>query len=573
MGKDQLPTIPQMARLIQQLFLFMGMDEAQIAHIVIRFKPVLYKPDKVILAQGQPGSAFYIVYKGRVRVDSIEKDDERFLGILGPGEYFGEEALLYNSTQNATVTTLETTILLEMDRDLFALTLLEFPLIKKFLTISAESRHIAKRQDFDWLNDDEVVHLLTRKHEIFLVLSLIPPLLTFLLGIPLLAYGVSFLGDSSLHNFAAFGGALALIASSVWLVWNWVDWGNDFYVVTNQRVVRVEKVVLLYNSRREAPLHHVLSINVNKTWFGRVLRYGDIEVRTFTGGIQMPKASNPDLFPVYIEGFKARAGYLVKQADQELMRRLLRERMGLPLENGNESSAARRLPTRRKPQKPIRPGSLRDIIRTLFVVQYEQDKVITYRKHWLLLLGKTWIPMMFMFLLAVLVIYQIDEYLLGRPSFFSTAPMFLLYAIGFLAFFGWWVYGYLDWSNDIYQLAPDQIRDIERKPLGDEIKKTAPLESILSIEHFRDGIIQLYFNYGNVIINVGEARFIFRGVYNPDHVHQDVSSYIEALTRRKQEAEAQRERERMLDWLMTYKDQDELLELAESESDWEIVSG
>ncbi len=573
MARDEIPTIPQIARLMQQLFLFMGMDEAQIAHIVVRFRVVVLQPDKAVISQGEPGDAFYIVYNGKVRVDRVQGGEERFLGVLGPGEYFGEEALLYKSTQNATVSTVEPTVLLRMESELFDLTLREFPQIKKILTISAESRHLAQHQDFDWLNEDEVVHLVKRKHEIFLYLSLLPPLLTFLVSIPILAYGVSSFGASTFYKLAAVLGGFGLVVSLVWLIWNWVDWGNDFYIVTNQRVVRVEKVVLLYNSRREAPLQHVLSVNINKTWFGRVINYGDIEVRTFTGGIRMPRASKPDLFPAYIDGYKTRATYMVKQAEWDLFRRDLRERMGLPRENGNQPRSSRPLPSRRRVKKPIRPGSLRDIINTLFIIRYEQDKVITYRKHWLLLLRKVWIPTMFMFLVAILVIYQIDEYILGRPSLFSSAAMFVLYAIAFMSLFGWWVYGYLDWSNDIYQLAPDQIRDIERKPLGDEIKKTAPLESILSVEHSRDGIIQLIFNYGNVIINVGETRFIFRGVYNPDQVHQDVSDYIEALTRRKREEEERRERERTLDRLMEYNTQKQLLEILESEGEWDIFSG
>jgi Cyclic nucleotide-binding domain len=574
MGQDQLPSVPQIAQLLKQLFLFKELGEAQLAHIVTRFQPVLYLPDKPVISEDTKGETFYIIYKGKVRVDRTAGGEERFLSALGVGEYFGEESLLYNRSTSASVTTVESTILLQLDLEMFYLTLQEFPQIRAILTITAESRHLAQRQDFDWLGIDEVVHLVKRKHEIFLYVSFIAPLAVFLLSFPVLAYGLSSLGETFWQKAAIFLGISGFIFSIIWFVWNWVDWGNDFYIVTNQRVVRVEKVVLLYNSRSEAPLHHVLAVNVNKPFLGQVLNYGDIEVRTFTGGIRMPRASKPDLFPAYIEGYKARSGYLSRQTELETMRRELRERMGrLPLESSSQQASMRRLPTRRRTRKPIKPGSFRDIVNTLFVIRYEKGKVITYRKHWLLLLRKTWIPTTFMLFTMLLAVYQVDEYVLGRPGFFSSAPMFVLYAIIFLSFFAWWIYGYLDWSNDIYQLAPDQIRDIERKPLGDEIKKTAPLESILSVEHFRDGIIQLYFNFGYVYINVGETQFVFRGVYNPDQVHQDISDYLEALSQRKREKQAERERDRMLDWLTTYKSEDELLELLESEKDWDLFPG
>jgi hypothetical protein len=574
MGQDQLPSIPQIALLLKQLFLYKGLDEARLAHIVTRFHPVSYPPDKPIITQGKKCETFYIVYKGKVRMDRTIGTEERFLSALGVGEYFGEETLLSHRTASATVTTVETTTLLQMDLEMFYLTLQEFPQMREILTITTESRHLAQRQDFDWLGIDEVVHLVKRKHEFFLFISFLAPFAVFLLSIPTLAYGLSHLGETFWHNLALFLGIFGFFFSIIWFFWNWVDWGNDFYIVTNQRVVRVEKVVLLYNSRSEAPLHHVLAVNVNKPFLGQLLNYGDIEVRTFTGGIRMPRASKPDLFPAYIDGFKARSGYLSRQTDLGKMKRALRERMGrLQLEDSGRQTSLRRLPSRRRTRKPIKPGSFRDFINTLFVIRYQKGKEITYRKHWLLLLRKTWIPTSFMLLTMFIAVYQIDEYVLGRPGIFSSAPMFVLYAIVFLSFFAWWVYGYLDWSNDIYQLAPDQIRDIERKPLGDEIKKTAPLESILSVEHFRDGIIQLYFNFGYVYINVGDTRFVFRGVYNPDQVHQDISDYLESLTQRKREKQVEREQEQMLDWLITYKSEFELLELLESEQDWDLIPG
>jgi len=110
----------------------------------------------------------------------------------------------------------------------------------------------------------------------------------------------------------------------------------------------------------------------------------------------------------------------------------------------------------------------------------------------------------------------------------------------------------LDWTNDIYKITPDQILDIERKPLGTEEKKSASLDSILSLEHTRNGILQLIFNYGDVIVNVGQSQFVFKGVNNPDQVHQDVADYMEARERKKREEQVIRERQRMVNWFDIY---------------------
>jgi hypothetical protein len=179
--------------------------------------------------------------------------------------------------------------------------------------------------------------------------------------------------------------------------------------------------------------------------------------------------------------------------------------------------------------------------------------------------------------LVQLVLFGLTLYLIlskvlgvGISLPISGLPGVTLWVLWFVGGSLWWLYQYVDWSNDIYQLTPEQIIDIERRPLGTEDKKTASLDSILSLEHTRNGVIQLLFNYGNVTINVGEAKFLFRGVYNPDQVHQDVADYMEARARKKRDQEAARERERMVDWLVTYHNQTQSSEESENDADWDL---
>jgi hypothetical protein len=115
--------------------------------------------------------------------------------------------------------------------------------------------------------------------------------------------------------------------------------------------------------------------------------------------------------------------------------------------------------------------------------------------------------------------------------------------------------------------------DIERKPLSREDKKSAPLANILSLEHTRVGILGLLFNYGTVIINIGAVQFTFNDVYNPSQVQYEIFDRMNAQRQRKEEAEARKERERLVDNLATYHRQIERLEEIENESDWDIFSG
>ena len=325
-------------------------------------------------------------------------------------------------------------------------------------------------------------------------------------------------------------------------------------------------MIIFYYSRREAYLEQILAVNVDSSFFGRLLKYGNVEVRTFTGAILMRKASQPYRFTSFIEDAQAKSRESVKIYEAENKDKVLRQRLGMEKSEEAETPVSG-TEAGESGGKPKQPNIFRKTLNTFMQIRFVEGAVITYRKHWMLLLKYSILP------LIVLVGYSVMVTFLAQAGFVMGSCFPILYSSIYLLIFLWWLYIYLDWSNDIYQLTPEQILDIKRRPLGEEIKKTAPLESILSLEHTRVGIIQLIFNYGNVIINVGQAQFIFTGVKNPDEVQQEIASYMEALRRKKQDAEIAREQENMLDWLSTYHRQSEKLEEIEKESDWDLFPG
>lgn len=557
--------IPQYAALLKLQYLFRGLDDARIAHVVTKFEPVELDEGTLVINEGDEGDEFFVIFQGKVRVTRKLRHKERDLGLLGPGDYFGEEALLFKRHRSASVMVVEPTVLLRLGRDQFFELLQEFPQIKMNLSATAQSRHLARKEKFDWLGKDEVIYLITRKHVIFLLIGLIAPIFFGVASIPVIAYGFSTY-SLALSRAATIGGLLGIVGSILWGIWKWMDWGNDYYIVTNQRVVWLERVIVLYDSRREAPLTAILAVNVTSSQLGRILNYGDVNVRTFTGGFLMRNASGPKQFAEFIQGFQARAENLLKQADTEAMEETLRKRLSRPEAEQPPRPAPPQPPGEAIPNQEKKPSALREILDTFLKVRYERGKVVTYRKHWLLLLRKIWLPSLgFASLVAVTIALAFGNFLSDLDSlsrFYLVVIAGFLYLIAFM----WWGYHYLDWNNDIYCLTPTGILDVERKPLGREVKKTASLDSILSLEHTRDGIVELLFNFGNVTINVGETKFIFRGVHNPDLVHQDITDYMEARTRKKQAAERVRERERMVDWLVTYRRQTEILDEIGNES-------
>jgi CRP/FNR family transcriptional regulator, cyclic AMP receptor protein len=86
---DALATVP----------LFKGLNKRQIDEVAKLADEVEVQAGKVLVKQGQLAREFFLIVKGRVRV---EQDGEE-IGHLADGEYFGEMGLLDGQERSATV--------------------------------------------------------------------------------------------------------------------------------------------------------------------------------------------------------------------------------------------------------------------------------------------------------------------------------------------------------------------------------------------------------------------------------------------------------------------------------------
>ncbi len=102
--------------------------------------------------------------------------------------------------------------------------------------------------------------------------------------------------------------------------------------MTNQRVVWLEKVVGLYDSRQEAPLSTVLSVGVETDQVGRLLDYGNVIVRTYVGKIPFSHVPHPYEAAHLVEEQWTRTKHSASRTEKEAMRNVLRQKMGLTVE-------------------------------------------------------------------------------------------------------------------------------------------------------------------------------------------------------------------------------------------------
>jgi CRP-like cAMP-binding protein len=82
-----------------------------------------YEPGAVIVRQGDPGLGFFLITDGRVEVSH----EGHTIRELGPGEFFGEMALMEERPRSATVTARDRTKCLQLVRWDFRALLKENP--------------------------------------------------------------------------------------------------------------------------------------------------------------------------------------------------------------------------------------------------------------------------------------------------------------------------------------------------------------------------------------------------------------------------------------------------------------
>ncbi len=552
---------------LQHIHLFHDLSQEDVAIIAGLLQEETFVADEPVFRQGADADRFYLIYQGAVKIVQVVDKEERQIAELTSGDYFGEQAIVAKHRHTASVIATERSTMFSIPAEQLRMLLKKFPRLKAALEVASDSRTLARKIRFKWLRPDEVIYFLARKHEVQLYRMLSGPILALVVPIGLAAY--FFL---TLSFLAIFGAGLTFILVVLWGVWNYIDWGNDYYILTNQRVIWLERVIGVYDSRQEAPLSTVLSVGVETDQAGRLMDYGNVIVRTYTGKIPFNQVPRPYEAAHLIEEQWTRTKRQATRTEKEAMRNELRRKMGLTVETKPpapwERSSLQSEPTF------YRRSLLKVIGSNWFNLRLEDSGTITYRKHWFVLFKQTWEPTLLIFLLAAgmvarsITLWQTpNEALITLSPHFHVDTIFIMLPALMLPLFGWWVYQYIDWRNDIFQVTPDQIVDIDKKPFGTEERRAAPLENILSTEAERIGLTGYLFNYGTVYITVGGTHLDFRDVLDPRAVQADVDRRREARIARKREAEAASERERMSDWLVAYYENEPELRREKGEQD------
>lgn len=91
---------------------FAGVDVTDAGEIIRHAEWVVLHEKQVVVRQGHEADGFYVIGSGQLEVIK----DRKHMGLLGPGDYFGEVALLHDSPRTATVRAVTPARVLKLDR-------------------------------------------------------------------------------------------------------------------------------------------------------------------------------------------------------------------------------------------------------------------------------------------------------------------------------------------------------------------------------------------------------------------------------------------------------------------------
>lgn len=542
---DQLPLFaPFSAEQRQMLTGFVSHYHIPIPHLVIQ--------------QGEIHDSLWVLMPGeRARIHALDATGQALqsTGAEGPN-YFGEVALRAQIPADSTIEAEAHSEWLRLHtRDLEAFGRQEGEDLRRKLALRGNIEQLLERADarrhHSWLHPGEFIDLFRRRHWIVLLRKTWPAQLLFwLIFLPGILFAVGANQPGQWLDWLWLFMGLVIVGQ---LLWGVLDYYNDYLIVTNRRVVRQEEVIFLKQWRQEAVLEQVQNVDVAINFWGNLLGYGDVIIRTAgtQGAIPFNFVANPkEVRAAIFTQRERRQGHL--QAESKgVIQRLLESRLGLRL-----ALPARVYQGPATPSPAQRPAWLTALIRLLQAddrpAQMDGNHLI-WRKHWFVLFAQLLAPLLLLLAILVLLFAQfLTTIAILHETILALDLLLTLVGLADLAWIGWII---ADWRNDTYEIDAESVVDVEKKPLFfSEKRRSARLGEIENIEIDIPSPLHYLLNFGNVRLQTAatEGDFTFDWVPDPRGVADEIQRRIEEYHYRAEMARARQRAQELPDWFEMY---------------------
>lgn len=414
------------------------------------------------------------------------------------------------------------------------------------------------------LRPGEKVVIVERRHPVVLVGKLVWPALLGLFWFVGLFFVLPLLGATSpdpllgpdsgpptwLRTLLLVGWFSLPLVPALWASFILLAWSGHWTAVTTHRIILMDKVLFLRETRREAPLAKVQNVVADyPNALGMSLDFGNLSVDTAGVGVLVSKdLPHPKALREAI--FAQQAALKATQASPEDRRKAAIE--GMLLGGSPAQPVAGQPRQTRQPSAPtnVTPYGLLEMV---FPFSPQRDgSGVVWHKHWFFLFRAVAWPVL---LLGAALFGWLIMLLSGQREGLSTIDSIMGWAILLLfpicAFWALWKWE--DWRNDLYKLDHERVYHIESLPFGlREQSKETLVTRITDVTYIVPSLLANILNYGDVLIKTpGEStEFVFSKIPRPREVQQEIMTRLDEY-RLKESAGVDHEIEA---WIRTYHD-------------------
>jgi hypothetical protein len=375
------------------------------------------------------------------------------------------------------------------------------------------------------LRRGERVLAIMRRHPAVLCIRLTGPLLLFLIWVGSLFLLPSVVAGLRPEPFALPGSGppdwLAPLIIFCWLsvsllILTWgayvvFDWLDHWIALTTRRVIIMDKVLFLRETRREAPILKIQNVSAEYPHpLGTALDFGNVRIDTAGVGV-LTFESVPRPKAIREAVFAQQAAWRSAQPPPEDYRR----------------AAIRGILEGRDPSAYLPPGIGARLRRQ--GVSTAPHEVIEWRKHPFYLARSLVLPLFGYGSLLTLwaIVAFLEGHGLAGPLAGKLGWLAALFSPLCLA---WVLWSWEDWRNDVYKLDHERVYHIESLPLGfREQSKETLITRITDVSYVVPSLLAHMFDFGDVVIKTpGEAtEFIWRGIPRPREVQQELMARLD----------------------------------------------
>ena len=493
---------------------FATLSEAQLERIQSQLERKSYRAGEDIFVQGAPADGMLILLNGQaVLFETGDDGSQTPVATVSAGQSLNQAALFAEATQSATLRAAQPVTLAKLTRANLRQLVRQHPDIGAALGADkAETTKGALDPQFAEQREDEEVLIHTRRHWWSFVRTA---------WLPLLLMPAMWLGAAALQAQAL---ALALMALSLALpglalIYFYLEWRNDSVIVTDQRIIRVNRTILaMFRQVTQVGMDSVHEINyVIPPYdpFARIFRYGTVIVKTAgaQGNLEMPLLPSPARFQqlimenrAYFESRKAQRHHQLVRAEMQRMMAGDAPHDGLAPANASSD----------RPPKPLAGSN--GFLSTRIEMS---NGDIVYRKHISVWAQHTALPLLVILVAAAALILTFTLVSADLRVVTFSAAMVALLAGGLTFYWLDW-----DWRNDVYIISDDTITLVRKRPFFlENLRDQILVERIDNVESVTSGLFAALLKYGDVrmsLVGADEPK-LFNRVPRPQRVQQEIS--------------------------------------------------